>query len=430
MFFYFIGLIIKNFLIIVFFDTLLEKKELRYTLFFYLYFLCVTISFGILLTVINNSTFIKSLFSASIVLTFLFFYSDRFAYKIIYFIIVIVLVVCSEIVSGLIMLYINQDFVSDEFNLFVLATQILITSLILFLSITIIRAIQKKIFLINKNSLLTFYPLTSVIVIYAFYIIGLSDTSETQNYILLFCIAILLAISNIIIVYMLKTIVNTELNNQRIEFLDNYLSEFKQHQGVLIQLYKNTKKIHHDLKASYSHLLGLITAKKYEECQKLLVEMTNMSQSFDLIVNTGFDGLDAVLSSKFAIANEKEIKILSTIAIPEKNKLSISEFDISLICANLLDNAIEAYSFSSCDDFCIYFKITYDSVLSSLIIACKNPTDLIQLNQKTSKKDKLNHGFGLDNVKSISQKWHGLFNCYINDGFFNIIVSLNNSKFH
>lgn len=71
------------------------------------------------------------------------------------------------------------------------------------------------------------------------------------------------------------------------------------------------------------------------------------------------------------------------------------------------------------------FTVKYDTDLSCLRIYCENPTIHTSL-EKTTKKDTQNHGFGLSTIQEIAEHYNGLANYNIMDGYFTIIVTLEN----
>ncbi|MEG1432389.1 ATP-binding protein [Eubacterium sp.] len=162
-----------------------------------------------------------------------------------------------------------------------------------------------------------------------------------------------------------------------------------------------------------------------EECENVLLQLLENSQSQDRLILTGYKGLDAVLSSKIQIAKDKGVVVESTIALLGKESLFVDEIDISFICANLLDNAIEAAEACLIDHPKIVFTVKYDTDLCCLRIYCENPTIHTAL-KKTTKKDVSNHGFGLSTVQEIAEQYNGLANYNILDGCFTIIVTLEN----
>lgn len=121
------------------------------------------------------------------------------------------------------------------------------------------------------------------------------------------------------------------------------------------------------------------------------------------IVETGNTALDAILSTKVAIAENKGVAIEKKIQIPEN--IPIDPIDMCVIFGNALDNAIEA---------CERVKNGHKSIKINIIckdeiLLCKIVNTTSEVNNcgfETSKEDKHNHGFGLENIKSTLAKYN------------------------
>lgn len=146
-------------------------------------------------------------------------------------------------------------------------------------------------------------------------------------------------------------------------------------------------------------------AKRYTE--KFLQTEYKASKPY---IRSSNSVLNAIMNEKIEKAEQNEIEISCriTVRIPE-----YLEYDLSVLLANLLDNAIEA-----CQN---------NTVLSQIIviitetagyyrIAVKNTIQesVLGTNQKleSRKKDKAHHGFGLKSVHEIVEKYQGSMEVY------------------
>ena len=98
-----------------------------------------------------------------------------------------------------------------------------------------------------------------------------------------------------------------------------------------------------------------------------------------------------------------------------KSELEISDYDLSILLGNLLDNAMEA---------CRSVKSAYDPYIEVEI--AKTGMDMIlQISNSIMptgesaaglvKKDPLQHGFGIENIKRIVNKYSGNYSQYIKE---------------
>ena len=86
---------------------------------------------------------------------------------------------------------------------------------------------------------------------------------------------------------------------------------------------------------------------------------------------------------------------------------NIDIIDLCTIIANLLDNAIEAYT--ECNDYDIIINLDYINNSYRIEIANTIKESVLSGNKtlKTSKSDTKNHGIGIKSVKSRAEKYNG-----------------------
>lgn len=142
-------------------------------------------------------------------------------------------------------------------------------------------------------------------------------------------------------------------------------------------------------------------------------------------VETGNMALDALIGMKKSYAVSKGINIKTEIYIPRN--LNCDNMDMVIILGNLLDNAIEACEkVNNNKDIKLVMKYS----LNNLIILIQNTyngnlkkkenNDLYL--PKTTKNDLMHHGIGLQNVKSIVDKYNGDINWETDNNTFKVEI--------
>lgn len=165
---------------------------------------------------------------------------------------------------------------------------------------------------------------------------------------------------------------------------------------------RQLKKFKHDFKNYVIGLGAYIDQNNVPGASEYLDSMKEKFAPGNTIIETGNPALDAMLSTKKAVANSKNIDFNTRIQIPEN--LNINSADLCVIFGNALDNAIEACERTKRADAVIDLDITYNAN----VLYCKiiNTSPLPEENKrKTSKTDKFNHGFGLENIKTALSKY-------------------------
>ena len=118
---------------------------------------------------------------------------------------------------------------------------------------------------------------------------------------------------------------------------------------------------------------------------------------------------------------QKNIKVTYEVLLPEKSNIPSSE--LSSIFFNLLDNGIESCNASGSE--APFISVTLKMSTGFLTVHMKNSKDPARpFNHKTSKKDILNHGFGLSIIEYICEKNDGSCQWIDNGDTFDSVVML------
>ncbi len=203
----------------------------------------------------------------------------------------------------------------------------------------------------------------------------------------------------------------------------------QQQMGIknLENAYNRTRNFRHDIK---NHLLTLnILAENgnVEEIRKYIREMNGIIDESSYIRITGISAVDAILNEKLYEAQSDSITTNYDVMNMEKN--SIKPVDMCIIISNALDNAIEANRKIE-DPEKRYIKLKMHGDETYSVISVSNPavTAPVRVNQNsyaTSKKDAVNHGFGLKSIESTAKKYDGEMLTKFEDGVFTLVIKLN-----
>ena len=171
------------------------------------------------------------------------------------------------------------------------------------------------------------------------------------------------------------------------------------------QLNKSIREFKHDYKNHMICIQGLLQHNKIKEAQEYISKIAEHKEIIEKSYNSGNHIADILLNEKNVLAQKHNCKIKFDGIISN----NISAFNICTILSNALDNAIEACAKKDIEDtIIIEVKAALTQNIQSLII--KNPNDQELKNEKTSKSDKINHGFGLYNIKKTITQLGGRMN--------------------
>ena len=134
------------------------------------------------------------------------------------------------------------------------------------------------------------------------------------------------------------------------------------------------------------------------------------------------------MAEDFPSSGGAGVKVNMTVSIPME--LSIHDVDITILLGNLLDNAIENFDNESGD--VVELDMKYDK--GRLFIRLTNPySGMAQKGEedfRTRKEDKKNHGFGLQNVHYVVDKYDGeikIDGCFVLGIILELSFSLSNN---
>lgn len=165
------------------------------------------------------------------------------------------------------------------------------------------------------------------------------------------------------------------------------------------------REIYHDMK---NHLLVLQDELENEQKQQYIKSLLKEVKSYESYIDTGNDFLNSIINEKYKEAASKGIEF--DVQIDFSNISFIAPIDICTIFSNAIDNAIEA-----CEKITNQgqkgMSIKARKIRNFLTIAFENTNGekLLIENEEivTTKKDKQNHGFGLNNIKRAVEKYEG-----------------------
>ncbi len=234
------------------------------------------------------------------------------------------------------------------------------------------------------------------------------DTGEPNATVGICFAAAGLMIINIIVYYLLENIIDaTEIREKQARMEQQFAFQEQKYEQAS-QSFKSISSVIHDTNKHLVYLNECVERHEFDEAKRYIgTAIEHIDKSYKRI-NTGFLPIDALVSNSLNIAETNNITFKSDIKI-EKERICIERYDLCVALGNLLDNAVEACKkVSNPDDRIISVSIVTGD--NSMVIHIENSAErMIGSNFKTDKKDKLLHGYGISNVKAISEKYGGVF---------------------
>ena len=231
---------------------------------------------------------------------------------------------------------------------------------------------------------------------------------------------ILLVVANISVFYLFERYSIKSNKEFEMELEQNQLNLKREYLEDKLEKQILSAKEMHDLKNELFAIKQLLK-EDFDSGIKKIDEVCQIVNGMQNIVYTSNDSVDALINNKKKIIDANDIDFKCDCYISGFEGINI--IDLCVLLGNLIDNAIEA-----CLKLDLNRKIqlSFRQVNDSLNIIIKNTfINDGNLELSTTKKNKLNHGYGLGSIKAIVKKYNGYVDINKSDELFTVSILLN-----
>lgn len=230
----------------------------------------------------------------------------------------------------------------------------------------------------------------------------INEISLKEETTMLIPIVVLILYMNIVVFYLYDTISSTfDIKKQKDEYeqqliwQQNYYDSLAENQDTI-------RKIKHDMQNNLQIISSLLIEKKMDEAGNYLKELLSEQAQVNNLITTGNDAIDTVLNIKLSLAQKYEIKVKRDINIPAG--LPIPYHHCIRLFGNLLDNAINALKDQEEIEKTIKWFMFFKGNALVIQISNQYKDKLVKYN-----RDSFLHGLGLDIVKTTTEFYNGTF---------------------
>lgn len=278
----------------------------------------------------------------------------------------------------------------------------------------------KKHFVIPKFFLEQIPTIFYILFFIAFFVISLMLDKDKETFGLLelylaggFVIISFFGISYIVVKYIT---VSSKQKESKIQ-----LEMQAEHYQDLAEKNRDIRRFRHDIKNNLLALDILLSDGKYDEAKNYIDSMNESVKETENRFSTGSYLADAILSHKADEIKNDKLDIEFSGTVPSER---ISNNDLCTILTNSIDNAARA-----CKEVApCKINVTSDETEKGCTITVSNPVlkkvEIKNNSIKTSKKDAQNHGFGIENIKKVAEKYRGFVRLSCTDSEFTIKIGL------
>jgi len=214
-------------------------------------------------------------------------------------------------------------------------------------------------------------------------------------------------LASITVVYSYQEIKRQEEEAMQNALVSKQMEELSVHVHSMENVYSDIRGIRHDVNNHIMILGNLLEQSENDKAIEYLNEWQNGFPNLKISAKTGNPVTDIVLSEKLREAEDAGVEFISHFHYPENAK--VESIDIGIILSNALSNAIRAASgsnhprieisaWTNNNAYLIQVKNTYAGKL-----VYDSQTNL----PVTTKSDTKRHGFGILNMRRITEKYYG-----------------------
>lgn len=202
----------------------------------------------------------------------------------------------------------------------------------------------------------------------------------------------------------------------------------RNHYRLTTEQIKKLTALRHDFRNHLYVIAERIRRSEYNEAISYIDKIGGCAEEASSIVVTENEILATILTVKNMICKNKKIEFDYKITC---GKIHIEDMDLNTVVSNLLDNAIEASEKCEINQRKIVFKIK--DVKQFLAIECSNTCKMKVTGKKhifkTTKDNKEEHGYGIENIKEAVEKYGGQAEFTCEAGIFYVKIMMENNLY-
>lgn len=395
--------VMEVYVLSVYFKMFMDKKDKHsvYICFFILSFLGITA-----VSLLSSSTLISMMGGLSFVIIYSLNFKSTILKRVYCVISVYLFMILSESIVGLMLSMIhhmNIDQIKNADAFYLQGVALSKVFLLMILKVIGVFKLNSTHGNLDIKSILSLIiiPLSTIVSIYYFNVLAYENNviSGVQALIL----TILLCCSSVSAFYIME-------KQMKLREIESRLSEMKTQYEIQSQYYKNMKNMTlltnrnaHDIKNFLIGIRSYLGQERIDEAENKIEEFYN-SIPLTSGRSSGNVTVDALLTSKMqeisSVSPKNKVSVICTLE-------NIDEIDFCILLGNAIDNAIEG-SRRIQDISKRFIEIRVMPFNNNISISMMNTKESSKKSSlKTSKSNKLFHGFGLENMKAICEKYQG-----------------------
>ncbi len=224
----------------------------------------------------------------------------------------------------------------------------------------------------------------------------------------MFLLNVLIAFIDLLIYYFMIKIKEDANAAAELELLKLQYDNIKSAEANMQALYDSTYSVKHDLEKHFLAIKAMAQAHKDSDIENYAENV--IRHDLDMVqklVFTNDDVFNAVINTRLEICRQKGI--FPGISISNEAVMHIHSEDTAVLFGNILDNAIEAAELSK--EKIILMTVKLQGEYVSVCVENSYNAEFSGAGHETAKQNKREHGYGLNNIQRIVDKYDGMMQC-------------------
>ncbi len=262
------------------------------------------------------------------------------------------------------------------------------------------------------------FPITSTATLFLIFN-NFKDEVDISIGIVFFCAV--LAIANIAILYAIGLVQDSTERLKENALLSQQMEMQTDNIVALERSYRAQRRATHEFKNQLQAISDLLALGEIEETKKYIQTIQGQQTTRIFCVNSHHPIIDAVLNHKYQTAKEYDIDV--QIKVNDLSGVSIETNQLVVLLSNLLDNAIEGCCRVD-SERALYCSMVASDVLLLSVRNTSQPVKIWNNTIETSKKSKINHGYGLSQIQHILDQLHAEYAFDYQNGWFSFVAEI------
>lgn len=251
----------------------------------------------------------------------------------------------------------------------------------------------------------------------------LLNDNEISRVTALTVIIVMIAV-NLILYYFYTSMLDRYIFMQDNVLLREQIAIYESELRANMEQDRNVQALRHDMKHHIREIYSLADKNTDTDIIRYLDEMSDSMDNIEKVASTGNSVFDGILNYYAQKIKQEMNNVNFSVTLKIPTDLEISSFDMNVILGNLLDNAMENVSGGAGQELQIEAVLEYIEGLLRIEVVNTFAGNVNKDGERFISHKGQGHGFGLFNVKKITEKYSGYMMTEHESNRFKVVVLL------